>query len=103
MKKYCQDCGSPYNYSLNSKPKFCPECGASFTGTAKTSAKASLQTNVETDSGGENVSDEDDISNDVQEWCGTTLSSLDVDITPPRDSSIKLGQIFPSPPEEKDK
>tara|TARA_Y100001938_G_scaffold71254_2_gene98789 strand:+ start:2690 stop:2998 length:309 start_codon:yes stop_codon:yes gene_type:complete len=101
MKKYCQDCGSPYNYTLNNAPKFCPECGTSFTGTPKSSTQASMHTSVETDGSGENVSDEDDISNDVQTWNGTTISSLDVDITPPHDTSFKLGQLFPSPPEEK--
>jgi hypothetical protein len=102
MKKYCQNCGSPYEYSLNNRPKFCPECGTSISG-KKSEAKANLETQVQTDSNGDNVSDEDDMSNDIQEWDGANISSLDVEITPEYKHSIKLGQLFPSPPEEKDK
>lgn len=34
LKIYCSDCGSPTEYSL-SKPKFCTNCGNSFSGVKK--------------------------------------------------------------------
>ena len=93
MKKYCQNCGSAVKYSLNSKPKFCPECGKTMFGKA---AKAKTQArDLE-----EITDDEDDISNDIQEWHGTSISSLDIDITPSHDNSFKIGQLFPEEQEK---
>lgn len=97
MKKYCQSCGSPVNYSLNSKPKFCPECGESMFGKESKSKPKIQNSNNEKDA----LDDEEDFSHDVQEWNGTSISSLDVEITPSHDASFKLGQLFPEQEQEK--
>jgi len=101
LRKYCAECGTPVPYSLESKPKFCPECGSSMFGSNASEKKKSPRLRPKKVVDGE-VQDIDleDMTHDMQEWHGTSMSSLDVESNVQRPLSFRLGDLMPSPEED---
>jgi hypothetical protein len=101
LKIYCSECGSPTEYSL-SKPKFCTNCGNSFSGVKKEEKVAlpvqmqkptitkAKRPNIEP----EDYEDDDTEITEVNEM--PDIDNLDFDINIQRDVVEKIGDIVGS-------
>lgn len=101
LKIYCTECGSPTEYSLN-KPKFCANCGNSFTG-AKKEEKVALPVQMQkptiTKAKRPNIEPEDyeDKDMEISEVNEVpNIDNLDFDISVPTSTSEKIGNIVGS-------
>ena len=76
LKVYCQDCGSPTNYS-NTKPKFCSSCGKPFDKNIAVNRielrKPTITKRVLKEE------DYDDMSDEMDDWDVTMADGLDDD------------------------
>lgn len=101
MRKYCAECGTPVPYSLASKPKFCPECGSPMFGSNASEKKKSPLSKPKRIVDGEAQDiDPEKMMDDIQEWHGTSISSLDVESDIQKPPSFKLGDLLPPPEKE---
>ena len=91
MKLYCQECGSPIQYS-GKRPNFCPSCG---TGLSKSSPKPSIQNKARE----ETVEDED-----LDGEFHTNIDKLQFEILMPEsDKGVKFGDALGSSKQEIEK
>ncbi len=101
LKKYCTECGNPVSYTLENKPKFCSECGTPMFGAQASESPPKGLDKPKKVVEGEAVDIEgEDMTHDIQEWSGTSISSLDVDANISKPTSFKLGELMPPPEEE---
>ena len=92
LKVYCQDCGSPTNYS-NTKPKFCSSCGKSFHKNILANT-VKLQKPIIKDEN-DDFYDEDEIVANIP-----NINKLDFDIGYTQPTKIKIKDIISDIPEE---
>ena len=89
MKIYCQKCGSPTDY-ISQKPKFCCNCGVSFSGDVKASVRKKRP--IQRQAVEEEY--EEEYESPDAEFILDNLSSLDVDIDLGQDQGIKFGEAL---------
>jgi len=101
LKIYCSECGSPTEYSL-SKPKYCTNCGNSFSGVKKEEKVAlpvQMQKPTITKAKRPNIEPEDyeDDDTEITEVNEVPdIDNLDFDINIQRDVVEKIGDIVGS-------
>lgn len=101
LKVYCQDCGSPTNYS-NTKPKFCSSCGKPFD---KNIAVNRIELRKPTITKRVLKEEDYDDKNEIYDYEDEDIASvpdinkLDFDITETKLNKIKMGDIISNVPE----
>ncbi len=94
MKVYCQECGSPHEYSTK-KPNFCQNCGNSFI-TSKASDPANKTKLTKNEDYDEEESDEEYNEEDGGgvEASVPQMGALDVEIQMPSKTKISLKDVM---------